>query len=220
MGRPGPAAPLNRDLVIRHLVETGQSAAAAVDMLAPGVGHGEERDRLIGYVSNVRSQLVREGRVRALRPPTTRRPAADSPPPSDAAPDVSTWRPLRTAPPPREEAPSLVDLSPAAAQAALIARLQRTLDEADPGSAAYVAAAKQTQAALDRYHELRRSEEKPARTAADYTPAEWREQLDTSAREMTDPDLEVFVAEWLRRKRLVLRARADGELEIGRAGAA
>ena len=115
---------------------------------------------------------------------------------------------------------SIVDLSPAAAQAALIARLQRTLDEADPGSAAYVAAAKQTQAALDRYHELRRSEEKPARTAADYTPAEWREQLDTSAREMTDPDLEVFVAEWLRRKRLVLRARADGELEIGRAGAA
>lgn len=37
---------------------------------------------------------------------------------------------------------------------------------------------------------------------------------------LSAPDIEVFVAEWLRRKRLVLRARADGELEIGRAGAA
>lgn len=219
MPRPGRAAPLDRDLVIRHLVETGQSAAAAVTVLAPGAGMGEERRRLVDYVANVRLQLVRDGLVKPIRRPTSR-PPADSPPPSDAAPDVSTWRPLRTASPPREEAPALIDLSPAAAQAALIARLQRTLDEADPGSAAYVAAAKQTQAALDRYHELRRSEEKPARTAADYTPAEWREQLDTSAREMTDPDLEVFVAEWLRRKRLVLRARADGELEIGRAGVA
>ena len=219
MPRPGRAAPLDRDLVIRHLVETGQSAAAAVTVLAPGAGMGEERRRLVDYVANVRLQLVRDGLVQPIRRPTSR-PPADAPPPSDAAPDLSTWRPLRTAPPPREEALSLVDLSPAAAQAALIARLQRTLDEADPGSAAYVAAAKQTQAALDRYHELRRSEEKPARTAADYTPAEWREQLDSSAREMTDPDLEVFVSEWLRRKRLVLRARADGELEIGRAGAA
>ena len=219
MPRPGRAAPLDRDLVIRHLVETGQSAAAAVTVLAPGAGMGEERRRLVDYVANVRLQLVKDGLVKPIRRPTGR-PPADAPAPSDAAPDLSTWRPLRTAPPPREEAPSLVDLSPAAAQAALIARLQRTLDEADPGSAAYVAAAKQTQAALDRYHELRRSEEKPARTAADYTPAEWREQLDTSAREMTDLDLEVFVAEWLRRKRLVLRARADGELEIGRAGVA
>jgi len=216
MPRPGRAAPLDRDLVIRHLVETGQSAAAAVTVLAPGAGMGEERRRLVDYVANVRLQLVKDGLVQPIRRPTAR-PAA--PAPSDAAPDVSAWRPLRTAPPPREEAPALIDLSPAAAQAALIARLQRTLDEADPGSAAYVAAAKQTQSALDRYHELRRAEEKPARTAADLTPAEWREQLDTSAREMTDADLEVFVAEWLRRKRLVLRARADGELEVARAGA-
>ena len=219
MGRPGPAAPLNRDLVIRHLVETGQSAAAAVDVLAPGVGHGEERDRLIGYVSNVRSQLVREGRVRALRAPTTRAPAAAPEAPSGLPPAVEAWRPLRAAPPPREESAALVDLSPAAAQAALIARLQRTLDEADPGSAAYVAAAKQTQAALDRYHELRRAEEKPAPTASDLSPAEWREHLDGSARELVDGDLEVFVSEWLRRRRLVLRARQDGELEIARAGA-
>ncbi len=213
MPRPGRSPPLDRDLVIRHLVETGQSAAAAVTVLAPGAGMGEERKRLVDYVANVRLQLVKDGLVKPIRRPTSRASTDDAPP------DPSTWRPLRTAPPPREEAPSLVDLSPAEAQAALIARLQRTLDEADPGSAAYVAAAKQTQAALDRYHELRKAEEKPAPTAADLTPAEWAERLDSSAREMTDADLEVFVREWLRRKRLVLRARSDGELEVVRAGA-
>lgn len=215
MPRPGRAAPLDRDLVIRHLVETGQSAAAAVTVLAPGAGMGEERKRLVDYVANVRLQLVKDGLVQPIRRPTSRQPEA----PSSLPPAVEAWRPLRAAPPPREEAAALVDLSPAAAQAALIARLQRTLDEADPGSAAYVAAAKQTQAALDRYHELRRAEEKPAPTASDLTPAEWREHLDGSARELVDGDLEVFVSEWLRRRRLVLRARQDGELEIARAGA-
>jgi len=212
---PGRAAPLDRDLVIRHLVETGQSAAAAVTVLAPGAGMGEERRRLVDYVANVRLQLVKDGLVQPIRRPTSRQPEA----PSGLPPAVEAWRPLRPAPPPREEAAALVDLSPAAAQAALIARLQRTLDEADPGSAAYVAAAKQTQAALDRYHELRRAEEKPAPTASDLSPAEWREHLDGSARELVDGDLEVFVSEWLRRRRLVLRARQDGELEIARAGA-
>jgi len=215
MPRPGRAAPLDRDLVIRHLVETGQSAAAAVTVLAPGAGMGEERRRLVDYVANVRLQLVKDGLVQPIRRPTSRQPEA----PSGLPPAVEAWRPLRPAPPPREEAAALVDLSPAAAQAALIARLQRTLDEADPGSAAYVAAAKQTQAALDRYHELRRAEEKPAPTASDLSPAEWREHLDGSARELVDGDLEVFVSEWLRRRRLVLRARQDGELEIARAGA-
>lgn len=215
MPRPGRAAPLDRDLVIRHLVETGQSAAAAVTVLAPGAGMGEERRRLVDYVANVRLQLVKDGLVQPIRRPTSRQSEA----PSGLPPAVEAWRPLRPAPPPREESAALVDLSPAAAQAALIARLQRTLDEADPGSAAYVAAAKQTQAALDRYHELRRAEEKPAPTASDLTPAEWREHLDGSARELVDGDLEVFVSEWLRRRRLVLRARPDGELEIARAGA-
>lgn len=216
MPRPGRTPPLDRDLVIRHLVQTGQSAAAAVTVLAPGAGHGEERRRLVDYVANVRLQLVKDGLVKPIRPPTGPRPAPVAPAPDDAPPEVATWRPLRPAAP-QAEARSLVDLSPAEAQAALIARLQRTLDEADPGSAAYVAAAKQTQAALDRYHELRRAEEKPAAGPADLSPAEWAERLDTTARELVDGDLEVFVREWLRRRRLVLRPRPDGELEVVRA---
>ena len=188
----------------------------AMEALMPGAQPGPARKAAVRYAAGVRRELVLAGELPPLPRGSQRRHN-----PRQAGEASSLVAAFTAAePPPAPAARDLLALSPAESVAWTIRRLERALDEADPGSTAFVSAAAQMQKALDRYHELRRSEEKPARTAADYTPAEWREQLDSSAREMTDADLEVFVSEWLRRKRLVLRARPDGELEIGRAGAA
>jgi hypothetical protein len=176
-----------------------QGPNAAVTALAPDL-LGIERRRAQESVSRLRRNLVAEGVCKPIGPGRQRSVMPPSQPP-----------------PPDAIERDLLALSPAESIAWTIMRLRRTLDEADPGSAAYVTAAGQMQKCLDRYHELRRAEEKPAPGPADLSPAEWREQLGASARELVDVDLEVYVAEWLGRKRLRLVARSDGTLVLERA---
>lgn len=195
-----------------HPRATGLDAVAALRPDAP-VGPG--RKAAVRYAASVRRELVLAGELPPLRSGNQAKHAVPRDGDEAPAPVATFTAPAVAAPAPGD----LLSLSPAESLAWTIRRLETALREADPGSAAYVSAAAQMQKALDRYHELRRGEEKPAATAADLSPAEWAEKLDGAARELTDGDLEVFVAEWLRRRRLVLRARQDGELEVVRAGA-
>ena len=200
----------DREAVRAHLIATGCTGQEAIAALAPDMPPSEHRLRVVRAATALRRALVDEG---LLKPLTRGRKPGQGP----VLPVVESPAPVVRVPEARSEAVDLLSLSPAAAAAWTVERLRRTLDEADPASNAYVAAAKQMTSALDRFHELRRAEEKPAPGPADRSPAEWREQLGASARELVDVDLEVYVAEWLGRKRLRLMARSDGTLVLERA---
>jgi hypothetical protein len=198
---PRPFDPRCTEAAAREwlLAHPADPAGACIAGLAPDL-QGIERRRAHDAIARWRRMMVAEGLIKPL--PSGRQRSVM--PPSQPPPPDAIER-------------DLLALSPAESIAWTIKRLRRTLDEADPGSAAYVTAAGQMQKCLDRYHELRRAEEKPAPGPADLSPAEWREQLGASARELVDVDLEVYVAEWLGRKRLRLVARSDGALGLERA---
>jgi len=185
-----------RDLLRRYDLEP----AAAVDVLASGI-EGQERKRLKQRISLQRSKLRQTGELGA----------------GDAAAEASAGAPEAAG------GGALPDLAAMSRAELLIWQLEilgRALQEAPAGSTAYGQAARALKSTHSELWDLREA----AARAGDVDPAdlsddEWSQRVLEDAREATDPDLEVYVSEWLRRRGYALEVTDRGHLRLRRPGA-
>lgn len=113
-------------------------------------------------------------------------------------------------------AAALVDMTPRQRAEWLLERAQLAVEEARPGSVAYVQSLRAVARASQELEELRAADQ-VAVDAAALTDAEWRAQVEQDAAQATDDDLEVYVSTWLRRRGYALSA-LNGELHLERVG--
>jgi hypothetical protein len=94
----------------------------------------------------------------------------------------------------------------------------RFMRERAEAAASWVAAARllADERAIIREREALKSQLTPEKIAADMTAEQWAERLRLQAHNLTDPDLNVFITEWLKRNKLSPVPQQDGAIHLVR----
>lgn len=117
---------------------------------------------------------------------------------------------------PAQIAAALVDMTPRERAVWLLERAQVAVEEARPGSVAYVQSLRAVARASQELEELRAADQ-VAYDAANLTAAEWRDKVEQDAQQATDDDLEIYVTTWLARNGYALSV-SNGALLLERVG--